>query len=133
MMTSMEDQISKFDYEFSVAKLVVNGVRFEPVNIGVLLLDKTNKILYSRYITNFDELLKRTNVKNLGGLEMLLKTYPRVHRNINIDVLNKLHNPIDHDSIMFSKPKPVSIKNVDKDFETLFDTVISIKDANAVK
>ena len=41
--------------EFSVIKYVPDIVRFEPVNIGISLLDKQNKKIHNKYMTNFHE------------------------------------------------------------------------------
>ena len=115
------------EYEFSVIKYVINSARFEPVNIGVALLDKKNKILYRRFITNFDELFRRIGVKHLNGFEKSFENYESVEKNVEIDALDKWHNSFP-DSISCSKPRPISIKNIDGDFVKLFDINISVKD-----
>ena len=115
------------DYEFSVLKYIISSVRDEPVNIGVALLDKKNKILYRRFVTNYDELFKRIGVKHLNGFEISFENYKAVEKNVDIDVLDRWHNSYP-DSISCSKPIPIQVKNIDDTLKKLFDINTSVKD-----
>ena len=117
--------MTKSNYEFSVIKLVVNIARYEPVNVGVALLDKKNKTLYSRYVTNIDELRKRVG-RDLGCFEILHKNYDAVEKNVDANILNEWHDTFS--SVQCSKPTSVSIKNIEEDFEKLFNVLISVRD-----
>jgi len=61
------------NYEFVTVKLVPNLFRNEPVNVGIMLIDKNEKEIYSKFTNNFDELLKRIGYENLNGFEKLFK------------------------------------------------------------
>ena len=115
------------NYEFSVVKFVINIARDEPVNIGLILIDKKNKTLYRRFITNFDELFKRVGVGVINGFEQSFKNYKSVEKNINVDVLDIQYRH-QYTSTHYTKPTPIKIKNIKEDFDKLFNVIMSIKD-----
>ena len=105
--------------------------RDEPVNVGVALHDKKNKILYRRFVTNFDELAKRVG-GDLGVFSITHENFTGVEKNVNDNILNEWHDTFS--SVICSKPKHISIKNIKEDFEKLYNVVISVKDdTDAVK
>ncbi len=73
--------------EFSVIKYVPDIVRFEPVNIGIILLDKQNKKIHVKYVTNFNELFTRLGVEKIHGLEKSFGNFSHFYRNLSKSVI----------------------------------------------
>lgn len=115
------------EYEFSVIKYVPDIVRLEPVNIGIALLDRKNRRLYRRYITNFDDMFKRLGVENVNGLEKSFENYKPVETVDSEDMLHALHDSFPC-SIFYSEPTAIYVKKVDDMLEQIFDKMISIRD-----
>lgn len=113
------------NFEFSVIKYVPDIVRFEPVNIGISLLDKQNKKMHNKYITNFNAFFKRLGVDNIYGLERSFENYKPILDVDNDDYLWKLHDSF-HGSIFYSEPMTISVKDVDITLQQVFDKMISI-------
>jgi len=113
------------DCEFSVIKYIPDIVRFEPVNIGIALLDKQNKKMHNKYITNFNAFFKRLGVDNIHGLERSFENYKPVLEVDTTDYLWKLHDSF-HGSIFYAEPITVTSQNIDITLQLVFDKMISI-------
>ncbi len=111
--------------EFSVIKYVPNAVRFEPVNIGIALLDKKNRRLHNRHITNFREFFKRLGVETIRGLEKSFENYKPVLDVDGDDHLWKLHDSF-HGSVFYSEPVKIQAKSIDAALQDVFDKMISV-------
>ena len=64
------------DYTFSTIKLVPQAARGEPVNIGILLYDPAQRLLYRRLTDNWDEVRRRAGVASLPDLGAVLEESP---------------------------------------------------------
>lgn len=117
--------IDMLNCEFSVIKYVPDIVRFEPVNIGIALLDKQNKKTHNKYITNFNAFFKRLGVENIHGLEQSFENYKPVLEVDTDDYLWKLHDSF-HGSVFYSEPIKVTATNMDITLQQVFDKMISI-------
>ncbi len=117
--------------EFSVIKYVPDIVRFEPVNIGISLLDKQNKKIHNKYMANFDEFFKRLGVEKIHGLERSFENYKPVLQVESIDYLWQLHDSF-HGSIFYSEPIKVNTKEIDITLQQVFDKMISVPDKKQI-
>ena len=113
--------------EFSVIKYVHDIEKFEPVNIGIIMIDKETKLLYRKYITNFEGMYKRLGVKRLDGLKKSLKGRKAVKKVDCQDTLHVMHGSIVGHTI-HSKPVWIKSTNVDKTIQRLFNKMISVKE-----
>ena len=111
--------------EFSVIKYVPDIVRFEPVNIGVALLDKQNKKMHNKYMTNFNEFFKRLGVEKIHGLERSFENYKPLLEVESDDYLWQLHDSF-HGSIFYSEPIKVNTKEINITLQQVFDKMISV-------
>lgn len=111
-------------YQFSTIKLVPNLVRDESVNIGVILYDSEENRAYPKFTKNWKEVSHRTGVKQLPDLPKILDI-----KNIKTDddYLYTLSSTKFQDSLIVTKPKPISIiETLNKTLDVLFDTQISL-------
>lgn len=111
--------------EFSVIKYVPDIARFEPVNIGIALLDKKNKQMYNKYITNFNGFFKRLGVEKINGLEASFKNYRPASYVDSTNYLWDLHHSF-HGSVMYSEPIRIDVQDVSAAVQQVFDNMISI-------
>lgn len=117
--------------EFSVIKYVPDIVQFEPVNIGIALLDKQNKKIHSKYMTNFNGFFKRLGVEKIHGLERSFENYEPVLEIESNDYLWQLHDSF-HGSIFYSEPIKIHAKEIDITLQKVFDKMISIPDKKQI-
>ena len=116
------------NYEFLTVQYVSDLVKFEPVNIGIILVDRKNKTLYRKYITNFDELFRRIGVKTINGLEQSFYKYVRVEDVTDENILYTMYES-PQGSIRYSKPVPIkSDDDVCTIIHRVFGKMISIMD-----
>ena len=116
------------NYEFLTVQYVSDLVKFEPVNIGIILVDRKNKTLYRKYITNFDELFRRIGVKTINGLKKSFDNYVRVEDVTDENILYTMYES-QLDSIHYSKPVPIkSDDDVCTIIHRVFGKMISIMD-----
>jgi hypothetical protein len=111
--------------EFSVIKYVPDIARFEPVNIGISLLDKQNKNMHNKYITNFNAFFKRLGVENIHGLERSFENYRPLLTVDSADYLWKLHDSF-HGSVFYSEPIKINAKEIEITLQQVFNKMISI-------
>lgn len=94
-------------YEFSVIKYVPDIARFEPVNIGVALLDMDNMVIHNRFITDFSRFFSRLGVDRINGLERSFEhCTPEVSAN-GKDHLWKIYEA-SNGSMFYSKPAVIA-------------------------
>jgi hypothetical protein len=117
--------IDMVDCEFSVIKYVPDIARFEPVNIGISLLDKQNKNMHNKYITNFNAFFKRLGVENIHGLERSFENYKPLLTVDSTDYLWKLHDSF-HGSVFYSEPIKINAKEIEITLQQVFNKMISI-------
>ena len=111
-------------YQFSTVKLIPNLVRDESVNIGVILYDSEENRAYPKFTKNWKEVSHRTGVEQLPGLPKILDI-----KDIKTDddYLDTLSSTKFQDSLIITKPKPVSIiETLNETLDVLFDTQISL-------
>lgn len=123
--------IDMTECEFSVIKYVPDIVRFEPVNIGVALLDKKNKQMHNKYITNFNEFFNRLGVEKIHGLERSFENYKPLLDVDTTDYLWKLHDSF-HGSVFYSEPIKVNAKEIDITLQQVFNKMISIPEKQEI-
>ena len=112
--------------EFCIIKYTPDIVRFEPVNIGIALMDKEKKLLYNRFITNFDELFVRLGTGEIHGLKKSFENYLPEMPVESTDHLQKLHEGF-HGSVSYSKPIKIASDHIHATLDKVFDKMISIK------
>ena len=117
--------------EFSVIKYVPDIVRFEPINIGIALLDKNNKQMHNKYVTNFNEFFKRAGVEKIHGLERSLENYKPLLEVDSTNYLWDLHGAF-HGSVFYSEPIKVNAKEIDVTLQQVFDKMISIPENRGI-
>ena len=118
-------------YQFSTVKLIPNLVRDESVNIGVILYDSEENRAYPKFTKNWKEVSHRTGVKQLPDLPKILDI-----KDIKTDddYLDALSSTKFQDSLVVTKPKPVSIiETLNKTLDVLFDTQISLSAKNTTE
>ena len=111
-------------YQFSTIKLIPNLVRDESVNIGVILYDSEQNRAYPKFTKNWKEVSHRTGVDQLPDLPKILDI-----KDIKTDnnYLETLSTEKSQDSLIITKPKPISImKTLTDTLDVLFDTQISL-------
>lgn len=113
--------------EFSVIKYVPDIVKFEPVNIGISLLDKKNKKMHNKYITNFELFFKRLGVEKIHGFEKSFENYKKTVDVDSEDYLWKLHNGF-HGSVFYSEPVLVDSESIDQTMQQLYNKMISLSE-----
>ena len=111
--------------EFSVIKYVPDIVKFEPVNVGIALLDKQNKKMHNKYITNFSSFFDRLGVEKINGLERSFENYKSSINVESSDYLWKLHDSF-HESMFYSEPIKINSKTIDVTLQQVFNKMISI-------
>ena len=118
--------------EFSVIKYVPSIVRFEPVNIGIALIDKEKKQLYNKFIHNFDELFSRLGVSNIHGLKKSFEEYNPVINVESDDFLQKIHSSF-HGSMTYSEPTKITTDDIDNTLDRIFTQMISINKKEQIR
>ena len=116
--------------EFCVIKYISDIARFEPINIGIALLDKKKKQLHNKFITNFNDLFLRLGTKHIHGLEKSFEGYnPKISVESE-DHLWKLYDGF-HGNVFYSKPTKIISKEIDVTLDRVFNKMISIKVINS--
>ena len=118
--------------EFCIIKYAPDMVRFEPVNIGIALMDKEKKLLHNRFITNFDELFARLGTDKVHGLKQSFENYLPVMPIESTEHLQKLHEGF-HGSVSYSKPIKIASDQIHTVLDQIFDKMISIKEEPNVR
>ncbi len=111
--------------EFSVIKYVPDIVRFEPVNVGIALLDKENKKMHNKYIRNFSAFFDRLGVEKINGFEHSFENYKSIVNVDNSDYLWKLHDSF-QGSMFYSEPTKIKSDTIDATLQQIFNKMISI-------
>lgn len=119
------------DSEFSVIKYVPDIAKFEPVNIGIALLDKKNKKMHHKYITNFDAFFKRLGVDKIHGFEKSFENYKPILDIDSSDYLWKLHDSF-HGSIFYSEPVVIDSDVNEITLQKLYQKMISIPEQGKI-
>jgi len=117
--------------EFSVIKYVPDIAKFEPVNIGIALLDKKNKKMHNKYITNFDAFFKRLGEEKIHGFERSFENYKPVVNVKSQDYLWKLHDSF-HGSIFYSEPVMIDSDANEITLQRLYNKMISIPEQEKI-
>lgn len=111
-------------YQFSTIKLIPNLVRDESVNIGVILYDSEENRAYPKLTKNWKEVSHRTGVDKLPDLQKILEIKDI---KTNENYLEVLSSKSFQDSLVVTKPKPISIiETLNETLDVLFDTQISL-------
>ncbi|MCY4490378.1 MAG: DUF3037 domain-containing protein [Thaumarchaeota archaeon] len=117
-------------YQFSTVKLIPNLVRDESVNIGVILYDSEEKRAYPKFTTNWKEVSHRAGVDQLSDLPKILDKDIKT----DDDYLDTLSSTKFQDSLIITKPKPISIiESLNETLDVLFDTQISLSAEDATE
>ena len=112
--------------EYSVIKYVPDIVRFEPVNIGVSLVDREGRVARNRFITDFGPLFARLGTRRINGLERSFQSLAPEVAVDDEDHLWRMHERF-NGSIFYSEPATVEMPAGRPALEKIFDRMISVK------
>lgn len=110
---------------YSVAKFFPKTVRDEPVNIGIVIHDKSSGVAYGKFVSGFDVLRERYTNEGIGMPEVVLDGY-RGRFKADKDYLEKLHKSSGF-TLAFTPSRFVSTDSPESTLESMFNEFVSVE------
>ena len=113
-------------YNFLVARFVPDLVKNEPVNVGIIVNDKSKKKTHGRFIENFRPLAGRYRNSNINALKEIIDSFRGDLANPSENNLKALSENF-HYQLRFTEPRAIKAGSHDAAVASLFDQYISIE------
>jgi len=118
--------VSQTTYEYVVAKFTPDFVKDEPINIGVIVHEKSSLESYGKFIDDFSEIKTRNPTVNINALQKIVEGYRGKHEIDSEDYLYRLVKQCVH-SLYFKNVCGKKSISYELAAQQLFDEYVSIK------
>lgn len=118
--------------KYVVARYIVNDIRNEPVNVGIIMQSQKDYKPYSKFVESFGRIRDTGEDSKIIG-KVLAKIYQEVSESNDPKILNKIYQKYNKGKIQFTEPRGTLVKNPNQELISLFRDYVSLAESKIEK